>query len=60
MISIKSFNVHIGHSRSVGVCFRKRSQIYLFPPFPVGRDSFLVLVFAAMRNEMALRSLLLI
>ena len=37
---------------------------HLFPLFParwrVGCDSFLVLVFAAMRSEMALRSVLLI
>ena len=30
MISIKSIDVHIGHESSVGVCFAKRSRIYLY------------------------------
>ena len=66
MISIKSIDVHIGHESSVGVCFAKRSRIYrignhhfdiFFPRFPRGGGSVgLVLVFAATRREMALRS----
>ena len=68
MISIKSIDVHIGHESSVGVCFAKRSRIYqisnhhfdiFIPRFPRGGGSVgLVLVFAATRKEMGLRSVL--
>ena len=73
MISIKLIDVHIiGHGRSVGVCVAKRVQIYRIgairegsflslPRYAAGRLPFvLVLVFAATRGEMALRSGLLI
>ena len=68
MISIKSIDVHIGHESSVGVCLAKRLRIYRIKSairhgqrhvcpvngrWRVGR---LVLVFAATRKEMALRS----
>ena len=67
MISIKSIDVHIGHEGSVGVCFAKRSRIYpiesagmvsvMFVLLTIGGASVgLVLVFAATRSEMALRS----
>ena len=67
MISIKSIDVHIGHEGSVGVCFAKRSRIYriesaamvsvMFVLLTVGGAPVgLVLVFAATRKEMALRS----
>ena len=67
MISIKSIDVHIGHESSVGVCFSRRDHEYIelaiailtsfSPRFPRGGGSIgLVLVFAAMRREMALRS----
>ena len=66
MISIKSIDVHIGHDSSVGVCFAKRSRIYqignchfdiFFSRLLRGGGSVgLVLVFAAMPREMALRS----
>ena len=64
MISINSIHVHIGHESSVGVYFAKRSRKYrirhgyrmfvllVIGGAPVG----LVLVFAATRSEMALRS----
>ena len=67
MISIKSIDVHIGHESSVGVCLAKRSLIYriesaamvtvMFVLLTVGGAPVgLVLVFAATRSEMALRS----
>ena len=66
IISIKSMDVYFGHESSVGVCFAKRSRIYrignhhfdiFFPLFPQGGGSIgLVLVFAATRMEMVLRS----
>ena len=67
MISIKSIDVHIGHERSVGVYFANRSRIYriesaamvsvMFVLLTVGGAPVgLVLVFAATRSEMALRS----
>ena len=67
MISIKL--MYINHEISLGVGFSKTSRIALhrfgfgirhFRPFPakwrVGQDYFLVLVFAATRSELALRS----
>ena len=67
MISIKSIDVHIGHERSVGACIAKRSRIYriesaamvsvMFVLLTIGGAPVgLVLVFAATRSEMALRS----
>ena len=67
MISIKSIDVHIGHEGSVGVYLAKRSRIYpiesaamvsvMFVLLAIGGASVgLVLVFAATRSEMALRS----
>ena len=67
MISIKSIDVHIGHDSSVGVCLAKRSRIYriesaamvsvMFVLLTIGGAPVgLVLVFAATRSEMALRS----
>ena len=66
MISIKSIDVHTGHGMSVQVCIAKRLRIYrignrhfdiFFPRLPRGGGSVgLVLVFAATRKEMALRS----
>ena len=68
MISIKSIGLHIGHESSVGVCFANRLRIYRIESarrhglrhvclvngrWRVGR---LVLVFAATRKEVALRS----
>ena len=48
----------------MNISHRQLPFCHLFPPFParwwVGRDTFLVLVFAATRSEMALRSVLLI
>ena len=67
MISIKSIDRHIGHESSVGVYLAKRSRIYriesaamvsvMFVLLTVGGAPVgLVLVFAATRKEMALRS----
>ena len=67
MISINSIDVHIGHDSSVGVCLAKRSRIYriesaamvsvMFVLLTIGGAPVgLVLVFAATRSEMALRS----
>ena len=67
MISIKSIGLHIGHESSVGVSFAKRSGIYriesaamvsvMFVLLTIGGAPVgLVLVFAATRSEMALRS----
>ena len=67
MISIKSIDRHIGHESSVGVCIAKRSRIYriesaamvsvMFVLLTIGGAMVgLVLVFAASRSEMALRS----
>ena len=66
MISIKSIDRHIGHESSVGVCIAKRSRIYRIESAMVsvmfvlltigGAPVDLVLVFAATRSEMALRS----
>ena len=67
MISIKSIDVYIGHESSVGVYLAKRSRIYriesaaivsvMFVLLTVGGAPVgLVLVFAATRSEMALRS----
>ena len=67
MISINSIDVHIGHESSVGVCLAKRSRIYriesaamvsvMFVLLTIGGAPVgLVLVFAATRKEMALRS----
>ena len=74
LISIKLIDAHIGHSSSVGVCFCEEiTNIYNWPwfsrRFVFVRSSldggsiaitFLVLVFAATRSEMALQSVLLI
>ena len=73
MISIKSIDRHVRHGKSVGVCFVKTVQISLIwlhlrrfvfvrssQGGGVGHDLFLVLVFAATRSQMALRSVLLI
>ena len=67
MRSIKSIDVHIGHERSVGACIAKRSRIYriesaamvsvMFVLLTIGGAPVdLVLVFAATRSEMVLRS----
>ena len=68
MISIISIDVHISHESSVGVYLAKRSRIYQIEsairhgqrhvcPFAIGGAPVgLVLVFAATRSEMALRS----
>ena len=64
MISIKSIDEHIGHESSVGVCFAHRLRIYrighgqrhVCPFDDRGRVGRLVLVSAATRKEMALRS----
>ena len=67
MISINSIDVHIGHESSVGVYLAKRSRIYriesaamvsvMFVLLTIGGGPVgLVLVFAATRSEMALRS----
>ena len=71
MISIKSIDRHIGHESSVGVYLAKRSRIYriesaamvsvMFVLLTVGgAPVVLVLVFAAMRKEMALLLALLV
>ena len=68
MISINSIDVHIGHESSVGVYLAKRSRIYriesarrhvsvMFVLLAIGGAPVgLVLVFAATRRQMALRS----
>ena len=58
MISINSIDVHIVHEGSVGVCFAKRSRKYRIESAAMASVMFvrLVLVFAATRKEMALRS----
>ena len=67
MISIKSIDRDIGHESSVGVCFREEIMnishrqdtmvSVMFVRFMIGRGPVgLVLVFAATRREMALRS----
>ena len=67
IIGIKSIDMHIGHERSVGVCIAKRLRIYriesaamvsvMFVLLTIGGAPVgLVLVFAATRSEMALRS----
>ena len=67
MISINSIDVHIRHESRVGVYLAKRSRIYpiesaamvsvMFVLLTVGGAPVgLVLVFAATRSEMALRS----
>ena len=67
MISINSIDVHIGHESSVGVYLAKRSRIYriesaamvsvMFVLLTIGGAPVgLVLVFAATRSEVALRS----
>ena len=58
MISIKSINRHIGHDSSVGVCIVKRLRIYRIGKTPWSASCLSVLVFAATRSEMALRSVL--
>ena len=62
-LNTKSIDMYIGHDSSVGVCFMKRSggpHLLLFSPFParwrVCHNYFLVLVFAASRRQLALRS----
>ena len=67
MISINSIDAHIGHESSVGVYLAKRSRIYRIESAAMvsvmfvlltagGAPVGLVLVFAATRSEMALRS----
>ena len=67
MISINSIDVHIGHESSVGVYLAKRSRIYRIESTAMASVMFvlltiagapvgLVLVFAATRSEVALRS----
>ena len=59
--------MHIGHDSNVGICIASARVPFAkicFCPFlarwRVGRNSFLVLVFAATRSEMTLQSVLLI